>query len=115
VIDSKLTIPVQIRKAFGRGGTYTAQLGPIVGHGRTQAEAKQNLAGNLQAALAAASVDPAFARDDDGSLIVALPHYSGVIHWRIDERGPRSITGCDGPPRESLATVPHYTLLGPAA
>lgn len=110
--ESKLTIPIDMRKDWGRNGHYKASLGSIVGYGRTQAEAKQDLADNLLAALVAASVDPAFARDDDGSLIVALPNYSGVEHWRIHDDNPRCITGCDGPPRESLETVPHYTVLG---
>lgn len=113
--DSKLTVPIHMQRSFGRGGSYKATFGPVAGYGKTQAEAKQNLADNLQAALAAASADPAFARDDDGSLIVAIPDYSGVIHWKVDERGPRSITGCDGPPRRSLESVPHYTVLGSAA
>lgn len=110
--DSKLTLPIHMHKQWGRNGQYVASLGPVAGYGRTQAEAKQNLADNLQAALHAASVDPAFARDDDGSLIVAVPNYGGVVHWKVDDRGPRSITGCDGPPRESLETTPHYTVLG---
>lgn len=113
--DSKLTVPITLQKSLGRNGKYTATIGPVTGCGKTQAEAKQHLLDNLRAALTAAAIDPAFARDDDGSLIVAVPDYSGVIHWRVDERGPRSITGCDGPPRESLASVPHYTVLGPAA
>lgn len=112
--DSKLTVPIHMHKQFGRNGQYVASLGPISGYGRTQAEAKQDLADNLRAALNAASVDPAFARDDDGSLIVALPNCSGVTHWKVDDRGPRSITGCDGPPRESLASVPHYAVLDTA-
>lgn len=110
--DSKLTIAIQLQKSFGRHGTYKAAFGPIVGYGKTQAEAKQSLSENLLAALAASSVDPAFARDDDGSLIVALPNHAGVIHWRVGDGEPRAITGCDGPPRKSLETVPHYTVLG---
>lgn len=112
---SKLAVPITLQKSLGRGGTYKATFGPIAGYGKTQTEAKQNLLDNLHATLAASSVDPAFARDDDGSLIVAVPDYSGVIHWKIDERGPRSITGCDGPPRKSLETVPHYRVLGSAS
>lgn len=114
MIDSKLSVPIQVKKQFGRHGMYTAICGVVLGHGRTQVEAKQDLLNNLLAALAAATADPAFARDDDGSLIVALPNYSGVVHWKVDDRGPRSITGCDGPPRESLASVPHYAVLDPA-
>lgn len=113
--DSKLTVPIVLQKSLGRGGTYKATLGPIAGYGKTQAEAKQNLLENLHAALAAASVDPAFARDDDGSLIVAVPDYSGVVHWRVGDGEPRAITACDGPPRKSLETTPHYTVLGHAA
>ena len=113
--DSKITVPITIQRPSGPGGTYRATLGPVVGYGKTQAEAKQSLLDNLRAALDAASVDPAFARDGDGSLIVAVSDCSGVTHWKVDGRGPRSITGCDGPPRKSLESVPHYTVLGSAA
>lgn len=111
--DAKLTIPIDIQKGWGRQGQYTASVGPIAGRGRSMAEAKDDLLANLLAALSAGSVDPAFARDDDGSLIVAVQGLvGGVTHWRVGDDNPRPITGCDGPPRKSLETTPHYTALG---
>jgi hypothetical protein len=111
--DSRITIPIAVHKGWGRQGEYSVSVGPISGRGRTLSEAKQALADNILTALTGAAVGPAFARDDDGGLIVAVQGLvGGVTHWKVDDRGPRAITGCDGPPRKSLEGCHHYTVLG---
>lgn len=113
--EPKITLPVQVTKGWGREGQYTVSLGPIAGYGRTLAEAKQALVDNLAQALTNWAQNPAFARDDDGSLVVAVQGPTGVAHWVVRDDEPREITYCDGPPRQSLQGCHHYTVLGPDA
>lgn len=88
-------------------------LGPVEGTGRTARDAGLDLRARVLAALDSLDTDPAFARDDDGSLIVAVQTTAGVVHWKIPADGgaPRQIAGCDGPPRASLEGTYHYTIL----
>lgn len=46
---------------------YKAEFGPMSASGRTKTAALKELAGMIAAALARLGMDPAFARDDDGS------------------------------------------------
>ena len=113
--EPKITLPVQVKKDWGRNGQYRVSFGPVSGYGRTLAEAKQKLIDALQQALTNWAEEPAFARDDDGSLVVAIQGPTGVAHWVIRDDKPRSISYGDGPPRQSLQGCHHYTVLGPDA
>ncbi|MGW4834706.1 hypothetical protein [Streptomyces globisporus] len=110
---TKISLDVDVQKGWGKQGHYTLSVGPISGRGRTLVEAKADLSHNILQALSAGSVDPAFARDDDGGIVVAIQGVvGGVTHWKVDNiRGPRPIAGCDGPPRESLQGCHHYEVL----
>lgn len=92
-------------------GRWTATLGPVRAHGRTKTVALKALAEAVVHALTALDAEPAFARDDDGSIIAAVPKWSGVAHYRVTDEGVRCITGCDGPPAKSLEGCHHYTVL----
>jgi len=96
---------------------YRIRLGKITGYGRSMAECKHDFVTRLEQAIERLDTDPAFAVDDDGSLIVAVQHSHGVVHWRIPKLPgggfgqPRSVTAADGPPRASLASTWHYSIL----
>lgn len=90
---------------------WTAQLGPVKAHGRTKAVALKALAEAVVHALSQTDEEPAFARDDDGSLIAAVPRWHGVDHYRVTDEGARCITSCDGPPAKSLEGTHHYTAV----
>jgi hypothetical protein len=110
-----ITMSVEfVRDRFSIKSTqWRTHLGPITGLGRTITDAKADLQRRLRQALDRLDTDPAFARDDDGSLIVAVQQSHGVVHWRITPDGTvRSITATSGPPRRSLEGTWHYTILG---
>jgi hypothetical protein len=90
---------------------WTATLGPVKVYGRTKTVALKALAEAVVHGLSRLDAEPAFARDDDGSLIAAVPRWHGVEHYRVTGDGVRSIAGCDGPPAKSLEGCHHYTVL----
>lgn len=94
----------------------------VIGRGDTRAAAKQHLAEQL--ALMATTIDgePAFARDDDGSMVLALDRPWGIEWYRgTDTTARRNSTGDrrTGGPAADLARVPllhaapHERLGGP--
>lgn len=98
--------------AWVRGDSrWTAQLGPVKAYGRTKTVALKALAEEVVHALSRLDAEPAFARDDDGSLIAAVPRWHGVDHYRVTDEGARCITACDGPPAKSLEGTHHYTAV----
>lgn len=92
-------------------GRWTATLGPVKAYGRTKTVALKALAEEIVHALSRLDEEPAFARDDDGSLIAAVPKWHGVDHYRVTDEGVRCITACDGPPAKSLESTHHYTAV----
>ncbi|MGC4950984.1 hypothetical protein ACLQ2N_32935 [Streptomyces sp. DT224] len=85
----------------------------IFGRGSTLRAAKEELAQHMTLAAETAHVQPAFARDDDGALIVAIDRPWGVDEYRITDAGHR-LTGCyarDADPAALLAKTHHYTVL----
>lgn len=116
------TIPVRlpgvtVRRPLKRGDGYRLELGKFVARGTTLAAARDDLARQLGLTVESVNVDPAFARDDDGtSVIVALARPWGVDEYRITEQGHK-LTGCYAPdyadPAALLAKTHHYTVLPP--
>jgi hypothetical protein len=95
-----------------KGMRFRAHLADITGYGKSITTAKADLEVRVRQALERLDTDPAFARDDDGSLIVAVQNSYGVVHWRITpDNRVRSITATDGPPRRSLEGTWHYEVL----
>lgn len=98
--------------AWVRGDSrWTAQLGPVKAYGRTKTAALKALVDALVGALARMDEEPAFAWDDDGSLIAAVPRWHGTEHYRITDEGVRCTTGTDTPPAKSLEGCHHYTVI----
>ncbi len=109
--STTVALPATAWKGFGRGAQWTVASGRVTGHGDTLGAARTRAAATVADLLANVTTPPAFARDDDGSLIVAVAHGSGVLHYRVTGDRAREVSFCDGPPAESLARVPHYTPL----
>lgn len=104
-----VSVPIGLTKGWHRDSAWTATYGPLSGQGATQAAAKADLTTALAAALSAGDADPAFARDDDGAVIVAIPDlHGGVTVWRVGETA-RMICRQDGPPETVAEHCHHYT------
>lgn len=106
-----LLAEVEERSWIKGDSRWTAQLGPVKVYGRTKAVALKALAEAVVHALSRVDADAAFARDDDGSVIAAVPRWHGTEHYRITDEGVRSTGGYDGPPAKSLEGCHHYTVL----
>ena len=86
-----------------RNSRYVAEAGPVRAYGKTKTQALQRLSVLILEALTHMDAEPAFARDaESGEFLAAVPTPYGVTHWKVDERGYRSITFTDGPAAESL-------------
>lgn len=110
-----LSIPlsgITVHRPAKRGDDHELTMGRIAGRGTTLAAAKADLARQIIATCESVAVDPAYARDDDGSLIVALARPWGVDEYRITSEGHRLIStyapGC-ADPVALLARTHHYT------
>ncbi|MEV0778903.1 hypothetical protein [Streptomyces sp. NPDC050428] len=107
---------ITVRRPLKRGDGYRLELGRFVARGATLAAARADLARQLGITAESVNTNPAFARDDDGSLIVALDRPWGVDEYRITNEGHK-LTGCstrdDGDPATNLANTHHYTLIPP--
>jgi hypothetical protein len=109
---SSLGLPITLSKGFGRQPRWTASFGEgsYNACGITQTEAKQALSDRIDSALRNRNLRPAFAVDDDGGFIVAVPDIEGGVSvWRISDGTARSIWLCDRQPDEAIASVSHYT------
>jgi hypothetical protein len=108
-VTHRLALPIDVSKTLG---LWTASLGVLRGAGSTQGEALADL-GRLLTTLAEHHDDEAaFAIDDDGTWIAAVPDGTGgSTEYRVypDHAG---ITGASNePPAESLRRVHHYSVI----
>ena len=110
----RLDVTVTRNPGSHKSRRYTASYGEwpraIEAEGATPAEAKDRLTGILVTALdAIMNGRPAFARDDDGSLMVAVPSFSGGSnHWRVNGEA-RLNTFDSRPPSEAFTSCYHMT------
>ncbi len=105
---------VMVRRPAKRGAEYCLTLGRFVGRGTTLAAAKADLAAQIILAVDSLNTEPAFARDDDGSLIIALDRPWGIDTYRATDTTARLITTSDRHPQGPAADVArthHYRLL----
>lgn len=105
----RLALPIDMSESLG---ICTASLGTLRGLGSTRKEALADL-GRLLTTLAEHNDDEAaFAIDDNGTWIAAVPDgMGGSTEYRVypDHAG---ITGASNePPAESLRRVPHYSVI----
>ncbi|WP_185902967.1 hypothetical protein, partial [Streptomyces sp. WAC05292] len=105
---------ITVRRPARRGDDWRVTLGPLEGRGATLGAAKAHLAAQLTLSVETLHVQPAFARDDDGALVVAIDRPWGIDWYRATDATARLIsTGNRIPegPAADLARVHHFTPL----
>lgn len=110
----KLDVTVTHNRGAHKSRRYTATYGDFLrgfeAEGSTAAEAKAALTVMLVTALdVARNGKPAFARDDNGDLMVAVPAPDGGSqHWRVN--GDAKYSASDSrPPAEAFTSCYHMT------
>ncbi len=115
--DASVKLPVTVTKNPGRKAGYTAAYGrypyDIEARGATAAEARANLTAALATAVKTAiEARPAFARDDDGALWVAVPAADGGSRWwRVTADSARHNTSSSSPTAEAFGTCTGMTII----
>ncbi|MBV9024934.1 MAG: hypothetical protein JO362_14365 [Streptomycetaceae bacterium] len=89
------------------GAGWRLKLAALVGRGDTQAAAKQHLAEQITLMAATIDAEPAFARDDDGSVIVALDRPWGIEWYKVTDTTARRIS--TGTPKARPPTWRAFT------
>jgi len=106
------TLPLRVtvdKTGRGRNARYTARFGDLEADGPTAATARADLAEQILMA-ATEPAPPAFARDDDGTLIVALTSIYGAVNtWRVASTARLNTIGGQETPDEHLAAIHHFT------
>ncbi|MGW0757098.1 hypothetical protein ACWD1Y_11520 [Streptomyces sp. NPDC002814] len=108
---------VAVQRPSRRGEPWRVTLSRFMfGRGSTLKAAKAEFARQVAVATETVNVQPAFARDDDGSLIVAIDRPWGVEEYRITDAGYK-LTGTydrdSRTPAQWLAATHHYTPVPP--
>jgi hypothetical protein len=115
--DASVKLPVTVTKNPGRNAGYTAAYGQyphdIEARGATAAEARANLAGALATAVKTViEARPAFARDADGALWVAVPAADGGSRWwRVTADAARYNASSSSPAAEAFGGCVGMTIV----
>jgi predicted RNase H-like HicB family nuclease len=115
--EASVRIPVTVTKNPGRKAGYTASYGQyphdIEARGATAAEARANLTAALATALTTIrDAEPSFARDDDGTFMVAVPAADGGSHWwRVGSEKARRNAMSSHPAAEAFTGIYHFTVI----
>lgn len=107
--DTTASLPAMATRHADR--SWSAEFAGIVAYGPTLAAARATLADLIGSVVRHASSPPAFARDDDGTLVVAVPDGVGVASWRVTDESARMTCHSTGTPAESVARVHHYSTI----
>jgi len=108
-----VSLPATARKGFGRPVSWSVSLDvdpTTVGTGPSLTEARAKLAGTAEAIIANATAGPAFAYDDDGGLVVAVPYGTGSMHYKLIDGQVRMVAFTAHAAQDSL-TAHHYTRI----
>jgi len=109
--DVKVSVTGTASRGFGRDAQWKVTLfGLISGYGATQAEAREAAIAALGDAVRQMHTAPEFARDDDGTLIVAVPDGGGTAVYRVDSRA-RNTEFRYGTPEQAVTGAHHYTRI----
>lgn len=116
-----VNLPATAKKGFGRDAVWTVTVVGfeetdygLYGYGPTFKEARANATVCAVELLRGVNIDPAFARDDDGSLIVVIPHGGDTRTYRINDKGWALIaSGGPSTPEEFVSKVHHWTAIPP--
>lgn len=107
VRDTTANLPATATRHANR--SWSAEFAGIIAYGPTLAAARATLAETIGAVVRHASSPPGFARDDDGTMVVAVPDGIGVATWRVTDESARMTCHSVGTPMESVARVHHYS------
>lgn len=113
-MDAKTTtvaFPATARKGFGRDANWTVTVldGVVAGHGATLTQARSNAATTAADIIRSLTGNPAFALDDDGGLVIAVPSGTGSAVYKVHAGRARLIASHMYPPEQALAGAHHYT------
>jgi hypothetical protein len=115
--EATVQLPVTVTKNPGRKAGYTAAYGrypyDIEVRGATAAEARANLTAALATAVKTViEARPAFARDADGALWVAVPAADGGSRWwRVTADSARHNTSSGSPAAEAFGGCTGMTII----
>jgi hypothetical protein len=116
--DSTIKLDVTVSRTFASGKAdrdyaYTASLGTLSAHGATETQARERLAGQLQAVLGKPLPAPEFARDDDGATVALIPDpfAGGHTVYRVTNDDVFNGGTCEGTPAEHIERVWHWKLI----
>ena len=110
--DVKVSVTGTASRGFGRDAQWKVTLfGLISGYGATQAEAREAAIAALSAAVGQMHTAPEFARDDDGTLIVAVADGGGTAVYRVDDSRARNTEFRYGTPEQAVTSADHYTRI----
>jgi hypothetical protein len=103
--------PADVFSSRRRPVSWDADVGQAHGHGTSMGRAEAALAEKIAAMLERGQAEPAFARDDDGALVVIIPDVinGGHATYRITETGARNVAAGDGDPEQAVKRVHHWT------
>jgi len=113
--DAAARLPFTVEEGWRRGSGWTATYGSypysIETYGKTAAEAKAAMAEALATALdTMLTHKPRFGRDDDGTLLAAIPAPDGgSTHWRINDTGAYPNTVTSTPSEKAFDECYHQT------
>lgn len=108
-MHKETTVPMPALATKCADRSWSVSFCGIIAYGPTLTAARANLAETVARVIGHASQSPAFARDDDGTLIVAVPDGTGVASWRVTDEGARLTSHSTGTPEESIGRVHHYS------
>ncbi|MEU5476844.1 hypothetical protein [Streptomyces mirabilis] len=105
---------IKVRRPAHRGDGWRVIMGRVEGRGSTFAAAKANLAAQITTTVETLEAPPAFARDDDGALVVAIDRPWGIDTFRATATTARLVSSGNRHPKgpaADLDRVHHFTLL----
>ena len=108
-MQKETTVPMPALATKRADRSWSVTFCGIIAYGPTLSAARANLAETVARVIGHASSSPAFARDDDGTMIVAVPDGTGVATYRVTDDGARLTSHSAGTPEESVGRVPHYS------
>jgi hypothetical protein len=103
--------PADVFSGRRRPVSWDADAGQAHGHGTSMGRAEAALAEKIAAMLERGQLEPAFARNDDGALVVIVPDViNGGSHaYYVREDGAYPVGSSIGEPDDRAGSVHHWT------
>lgn len=107
-----VALPAIARKGFGRGAPWTVTVNAgspaVTGTANFLNQARENAGTAVEEILRNVETGPAFALDDDGGVVIAVPYGAGSLHYKVIDGQARMIGSSIHAPKDSL-NAHHYT------